>query len=121
MKAIVSSPRSGIAPGPHLARIVLGTAGLLLTACQFVFAQSSGPSSYEPSSRQRLRAESCMKDEVDQGAMCVKRCDENFKLEANGRKFSCRATKSGATHVVLPPEYQPAPKLPNAPPPKAGY
>ena len=102
-------------------RILLGAAGLLVTVSQFVYAQNSGYStSYEPSSRQRLRAESCRKDEVDQGGYCIKRCDENFKLEVNGKKALCRATKSGATRKAVAIEYQTQQPVPNAPP-KTGY
>ena len=62
-----------------------------------------------------------MKDEVDQGALCVKRCDEDFKLEANGNKPLCRATRSGAVRKAPRVEYQPPSPVPNAPPPKSGY
>ena len=63
-----------------------------------------------------------MKDEVDQGALCVKRCDEGFKLEVNGNKMLCRATKSGAARKAPPQiEYQPPQPVPNAPPTKPGY
>jgi hypothetical protein len=108
--------------GVYAGRILLGAAAVLVTVSQFALAQTSGYSTtYEPSSRQRLRSEACMKDEVEQGAYCVKRCDEDFKLEVNGKKALCRATKSGATRKPPQVEYQPPPPVPNAPPSKSGY
>ena len=119
MKLMSDSSPARIARGDRTRRVALGVAVLLVTVSQVASAQ--GASSYEPSSRVRLRAEICMKDEVDQGAMCVKRCDPDFKLEENGKKLMCRATKSGAARKAPQVEYQPPPAEPNAPPPKAGY
>jgi len=121
MSAVTRFPRRGMPAGVMFRRALLGAAGLLVTASQFAHAQPLGPSTYEPSSRQRLRAETCMKDEVEQGALCVKRCDENFKAEVNGKKMLCRATKAGATRKAIQSEYQPPQPAPNAPPAKSGY
>ena len=115
MKSTTGSSRSEIAHDVHSWGVMIGVAGFLVTISQVAIAQ--GASTYEPSSRVRLRAETCMKDEVDQGAMCVKRCDPDFKLEENGKKLICRANKSGAVQKASQAEYQPPP-VPNAPPTK---
>lgn len=95
---------------------------LLVTVTPIAFAQTSGYStSYEPSSRQRLRSEACMKDEVDQSGFCIKRCDEDFKLEMNGKKATCRAIKSGATRKAIRTEYQTPQPATNETPAKSGY
>ena len=122
MKTLHCPARNGLVSDAHGGRMLIGLAGLLFTASQFAYAQSSSNSTYEPSSRQRLRAETCMKDEVDQGAYCVKRCDEGFKLEMNGKKPLCRAAKAGAAHKAPPVEYlPPPPPAPGSPPPPKGY
>lgn len=119
MKLMKGSCRAHAAFGARVWGAALGVTALLVAVSQNAMAQSA--STYEPSSRVRLRTEVCMKDEVDQGAMCVKRCDADFKLEENGKKLMCRATKSGAVRKTPQVEYQPPPAEPNAPPPKAGY
>jgi hypothetical protein len=88
---------------------------MFLTA-QFAGAQPYASNTYEPSARQRMRAESCMNDETAQGPLCVKRCDDDFKLETSGRKAICRATKAGAVRKPPKIEYQAPQRNPNAPP-----
>lgn len=119
----LTSPLRKRSPSGVVSRgLFLCAAGFLVTASQMVSAQSSGYSpAYEPSSRQRLRAEKCMKDEFDHGALCVKRCDEDFKLDLNGNKPLCRAIKASATRKPPRVEYQPPQPAPNQPPPKGGY
>lgn len=104
-----------------IGRILLGVVGLLVTVSQVATAQTGYSTSYEPSSRQRLRSEACMKDEVDQSGFCIKRCDEDFKLEMNGKKATCRATKSGATRKAIRTEYQTPQPATNEAPSKSGY
>ncbi|MBL0122702.1 MAG: hypothetical protein IPP88_08195 [Betaproteobacteria bacterium] len=62
-----------------------------------------------------------MKDEVDQSGFCIKRCDEDFKLEMNGKKATCRAIKSGATRKAIRTEYQTPQPATNETPAKSGY
>ena len=73
-----------------------------------------GGSRYEPSQRLRL-LEGCMKDEVMNGAHCVKRCQQDFRMEFSGKAPACIAVKADAKYVPPKPEYE-TPKTP----PKAG-
>jgi len=66
---------------------------------------------YEPPQRLRVGAmDSCLKDEVMNGAYCVKQCAEGFRMEAGKRDAVCIATVADAK---VPP-----PRLPNYIPPE---
>ena len=58
---------------------------------------------YEPSRRQRIRRESCMRDEDDAGAFCAKRCDTGYRLVPGSKPPLCRSVKP------LPPGQKPGP------------
>ena len=63
---------------------------------------------YEPSQRLRAGAlDNCMKDEVMNGAYCVKQCQADFKLDTASRPPRCVATKKDAKYVPPAPEYVP--------------
>jgi hypothetical protein len=59
---------------------------------------------YEPSSRLRTAIESCMKDEVMNGANCVKKCQPDFRLDLATRPPTCYALKPEAKYV--PPKVE---------------
>lgn len=76
-------------------------------------AQAQGKR-YEPGQRTRVGPlDGCMKDEVMNGAFCVKRCAPGFKLELAPRTAACVATVADAKVPPPPqPEYTtPAKKL----------
>ena len=76
-------------------------------------AQAQGKR-YEPSQRTRVGAlDSCMKDEVMNGAFCVKLCAPGFKMELAARSATCVAVSADAKVPPPPqPEYTtPAKKL----------
>jgi hypothetical protein len=73
--------------------------------------QSSGPR-YEPSQRLPL-LEGCMKDEVKNGAHCVKKCQGDFRMDTGGKTPVCIAVKSDAKYAPPKPEYE----TPRTPPP----
>lgn len=68
-------------------------------------AQPSGTyyDQYEPSRRQRTRRESCLRDEDEAGAFCVKRCDTGYRLVPGANPPRCRSIKP------LPPGQKPGP------------
>jgi hypothetical protein len=59
---------------------------------------------YEPSTRLRTAIEACMKDEVMNGANCVKKCQPDFRLDLTTRPPTCYATKPDAKYV--PPKVE---------------
>jgi len=80
-------------------------------------AQAQGRARYEPVQRTRVGAlDACLKDEVMNGAFCVKQCAPGFKMEIAGRKAACQAVTADArVPAPKPPEYTPPAKL-EAPP-----
>lgn len=59
-----------------------------------------------------------MKDEVMEGAYCVKKCQPNFRLDAQkGRPPLCIATNAAARVPAnaAPPVWDPPPKAPKVP------
>jgi hypothetical protein len=72
------------------------------------FAQSGV--SYQPSQRVRTALETCMKDEVSEGAYCIKKCAANFRLDAQKRPPVCIATNAAAkVPAATVPEWNPPP------------
>lgn len=97
--------------------------GLILSAMACMWsgtAAAQGGPGYEPSYRQKLRAESCGKTETAEGPYCIKRCDPDFKLEMRATKPFCRATSGSAQRKPVAVEYQPPVAQSNAKP-VAGY
>jgi hypothetical protein len=86
-----------------------------LLAASMALPQARGQGSgqrYEPPQRMRL-LEGCMKDEVMNGAGCVKKCQEDFRMDFSGKKPACVAVKSDAKYTPPKPEYE----TPKTPPP----
>jgi hypothetical protein len=86
-----------------------------LLAASMALPQARGQGSgnrYEPSQRLRL-LEGCMKDEVMEGASCVKKCQADFRMELGGKKPVCIAVKPDARYTPPKVEYE----TPKAPPP----
>jgi hypothetical protein len=65
---------------------------------------------YEPSQRLRTGIETCMKDEVLAGAYCVKKCQEDFRLDASSRPALCIATRPNARFEPQKPNFTPPDK-----------
>jgi hypothetical protein len=81
---------------------------------------------YEPSYRQRLRRESCARDEEPWGPNCVKKCEKGFALQTDTRPPRCRSLKplpAGQRpgplqrHAVERPKPLEAPPAPGKEPP----
>ena len=70
-------------------------------------AQAQGKATYEPAQRARVGGlDNCMKDEVMNGAFCVKQCAAGFKLQVSGRSATCTAEAAGAkVPPPKPPEF----------------
>jgi hypothetical protein len=67
-------------------------------------AQAQGKR-YEPSQRTRVGGlDACMKDEVMNGAFCVKQCAPGFRMELAPRSAACVAVSADAQ---VPPPQQP--------------
>ena len=75
-------------------------------------AQGSG-ARYEPPQRLPL-LEGCMRDEVKNGAHCVKKCQADFRMDFSGKVPACVATKSDAKYAPPRPGYE-TPKTPPKP------
>lgn len=55
---------------------------------------------YEPSQRQRLRRETCARDEDPIGPYCVKKCDKGYVPVANSKPVRCRSIEPLAPGVM---------------------
>jgi hypothetical protein len=95
-------------------RATIMVGALLAASVALPQARAQGPTPrYEPS--QRLRAlEGCMKDEVMNGAYCVKKCQDEFRMDLATRPPSCIGLKSDVKRVPPKPEYE-TPKTPAKP------
>lgn len=68
---------------------------------------------YEPSQRLRTAIETCMKDEVMNGANCVKKCQEGFNLDVSVRPPICVSNRPDAKYTPPQPTFvPPTQKLP---------
>jgi hypothetical protein len=106
---------------PTRALVVLGAIGWMAVQAGFAFGQQSQgqrPSAgqkpqpqqtstyydmYEPSVRQRLRRESCARNEEPIGPYCVKDCEKGYRLIAESKPPRCRSIEP------LPPGSMPRP------------
>jgi hypothetical protein len=81
---------------------------------------ASAQATYEPQRRLRTPLDTCMQTEVMQEAWCVRKCQSNFRMEMQGGKARCIATKADAKFVPPEPEFKPPaspqniPKVPGA-------
>ena len=92
-------PAVRIAAGGALCAFLMGTLPS--------FAQGV---TYQPSQRTRTGMETCMKDEVSEGAFCIKKCAANFRLDAQKRPPVCIATSAAAkVPASTVPEWVPPP------------
>ena len=55
---------------------------------------------YEPSERQRLRRETCAKDEESMGPYCTKKCDKGYLMVKGSKPARCRAIEPLAPGVM---------------------
>src|SRR5258705_12615213 len=62
---------------------------------------------YEPSQRLRTAIETCMKDEVMNGANCVKKCQDGFNLDLAVRPPICVSNRPDAKYVPPQPTFTP--------------
>jgi hypothetical protein len=65
---------------------------------------------YEPSQRLRTALDTCMKDEVMNGAYCIKKCQADFRLDVTTRPPTCYALKPEARYVPPTPNFTPPAK-----------
>ena len=72
---------------------------------------------YEPSQRARTAMDVCLKDEVMNGAYCVKKCQSGFRLDLSRRPPVCIGLTESAKYVPPKPGYVPPPKGPPVKPP----
>lgn len=76
-------------------------------AAEVAYAEAT----YEPSYRARMRRESCMNDESEQGVYCVKNCQKDFVLQSANNRPVCKATKGNAKYVApADPGWEPKPR-----------
>ncbi len=75
---------------------------------------------YDPSQRQRTAMDTCLKDEVMNGAWCVKKCQADFRMDLTSRPPSCIATKPNAKYVPTTPTWKAPDAAPAAPSRSAG-
>lgn len=102
--------------------LALLAAALLAQAAAVPLACAQKPPEmprYEPSQRLRTAIETCMRDEVQNGAYCVKKCQADFRIDLAARSPRCIATKANAKHVPVkpnwtPPQSSPAKSVPGA-------
>jgi hypothetical protein len=92
---------------------VVMVGGLLAACLALPQAWAQGGTRYEPSQRMRL-LEGCMKDEVMNGAYCIKRCQPDFRMDFAGKTPVCIAVKADAKYTPPKPEYE-TPKTPPKP------
>ena len=57
-------------------------------------AGAAEPPTYEPSYRYRLRSQSCLKDEAQFGARCVRPCESGYRMEQQAGLPICRRSRS---------------------------
>jgi hypothetical protein len=62
---------------------------------------------YEPSQRLRTGIETCMADEVMNGANCVKKCQGDFKLDLTSRPPICFSSRPDAKYDPPKPTFTP--------------
>ena len=72
------------------------------------FGQGGGAMpKYEPSQRARTALDTCLKDEVMNGAWCVKKCQKDFRLDLQARPPACIGLKSSARYEPPEPTWKP--------------
>ena len=75
-----------------------------LAAAWSAAAQQPGPVRvYEANWRERAGMLTCMKGETLHKSMCVKPCQDGFRLDLESRPPKCIATRADAKYVPPPP------------------
>lgn len=70
------------------------------------FAQDKRVTHYEAKTRAKVGIETCMKDEVLAGALCVKKCQADFRLDIKSNPPLCIAVRPNARfEPAKPPGY----------------
>jgi hypothetical protein len=63
---------------------------------------------YEPQKRVRTALDTCMKDEVMQGAFCVKQCQPEFRMDLSSKPPICITSNPDAKYVPVAPNWSPS-------------
>jgi hypothetical protein len=74
------------------------------------FGQGSTMPRYEPSQRARTALDTCLKDEVMNGAWCVKKCQKDFRIDLQARPPVCIGVKADAKYQPPEPTWTPPTK-----------
>jgi hypothetical protein len=96
-------------------RTVIGPAAALAAALLLPCTAGAALPEYEPQQRLRTALDTCLKDEVLQGAYCVRKCAPDFRMSAAGAKPRCVGLSEKSKYEPPKPQYKPAPANPNAP------
>lgn len=85
-----------------------------LAAMPPALAQGKKGAYYEPSQRLRTGMETCLKDEVMNGANCVKKCQADFKLDLTSHPPICFSNRPDARYdppkpTFVPPDHKLSP------------
>jgi hypothetical protein len=88
--------------------VVIPAILLAALAASPAFGQGSGAMPrYEPSQRARTALDTCLKDEVMNGAWCVKKCQKDFRLDPQARPPVCIGLKADAKYQPPEPTWKP--------------
>jgi|GEM_PF-3394794 len=71
---------------------------------------------YEPQQRQRTALDTCGKNEVMREAMCVRKCEADFRMDFSAKTPRCVGLKADAKYTPPVPNYRPPAANPNAKP-----
>ncbi len=99
--------------------VVLGFIAALAAVMPPAAAQQKRVTHYEPSQRLRTGIETCLQDEVMNGANCVKKCQADFRLDTTSRPPLCIATRPDAKYDPPKPTFVPQDKPAGKSPPGA--
>jgi hypothetical protein len=70
------------------------------------FAQERKVTHYEANKRNKVGVETCMKNEVLDGAYCIRKCQEGFRLDIKSSPPLCIATSPNARYVPEKPGFE---------------
>jgi hypothetical protein len=92
------------------ALVMMGLIAGLAAAMPPAVAQQKRVTHYEPSQRLRTALDTCMQDEVMNGANCVKKCQADFRLDVTSRPPLCIATRPDAKYEAPKANFTPQEK-----------